>query len=595
MKSLSKKILSLVLCFAIVFSIGCTGVYAADVSEEPPIEEEVVITEKTTLETFVEYVADPMMWIDSLKLLEGTFNGLDSVASFEDNIMKVLYNVLNAVVEKLVQIICKFYPDPKNWDITENYNSEEAGFLPGRETYQTQAGNNYWTVGYSSRSLIPDDIADGSYYLGRDLMNKKAEGVYDDQRIRVAVIDDNSGEGAVVIGTIDCLGVTSTDVRSIRKGVLAYCEANGIKVASININATHAHSALDTQGVSTEFFYKLAANLVNNELELFEELPFLEAPTYFKNYFIEQSIIAVEEAFEDRTAGEIYFTSIDCGEIVEDKRDLISKEDLPEIASLYFDPADGSDGTYIADITCHPTSFSASNGLVGSDYIYYLDKYIKDTTGDNFVMVQGAVGQVSRDIEVNEEGMTEWEKKGSSAKTLGEAFAKLILEAEHNQKLDPILNATHKEIWIEPENSILVLACEVKLVNNKAYYTDNGKDKVVMESEIGYIEFGNKVGFAMFPGELYPEVFWGDEITGGANWDGTEWEFDSLHNSVDGVDVYAVSLANDALGYVLTDNNFAFMGHIIGEGIADETLSVGKHMGSMLVSEYLSMVDEYTK
>ena len=113
-----------------------------------------------------------------------------------------------------------------------------------------------------------------------------------------------------------------------------------------------------------------------------------------------------------------------------------------------------------------------------------------------------------------------------------------------------------------------------------------------MASELGYIEFGNKVGLALFPGELYPEVFWGNEITGGTNWDGSEWPYESLANSVDGVDVYAVSLANDALGYVLTDNNFAFMGHIIGDGIADETLSAGKHMGSLLVGEYLALIEE---
>ena len=293
------KIVSLILCFTIVFSIGCTGVYASDTVEEPPVVESETDYKVPTIKTFVEYVADPLMWIDSFSLLEGTFDGLDSSASIGDNIMKVLYNVLNAVVEKLVQVICKFYPDPNNWETMDQYDSAEVGFLPGRETYQTQAGDNYWTLGYASRSLLPEDIDNGSYYLGRDLMNKPAKGVYDDQRIRVAVIDDNSGEGAVVIGAIDALGVTSTDVRSIRKGVLAYCEENGIEVSSINITATHAHSALDTQGVSTEFFYKLAANLVNNELEIFEELPFLEAPTYFKNYFVEQSIEAIEDAFED--------------------------------------------------------------------------------------------------------------------------------------------------------------------------------------------------------------------------------------------------------------------------------------------------------
>ena len=114
-----------------------------------------------------------------------------------------------------------------------------------------------------------------------------------------------------------------------------------------------------------------------------------------------------------------------------------------------------------------------------------------------------------------------------------------------------------------------------------------------MASEIGYLEFGHKIGFAMFPGELYPEVFWGTGITNNTAWDGTEWQYDSLKNSVDGVDVYAISLANDATGYVLTDNNFAFMGHIIGDGIADEVLSAGKHIGSYLVGKYFDLIKEF--
>ena len=68
--------------------------------------------------------------------------------------------------------------------------------------------------------------------------------------------------------------------------------------------------------------------------------------------------------------------------------------------------------------------------------------------------------------------------------------------------------------------------------------------------------------------------------------------YDSLANAVEGVSIYPVSITNDALGYVLTDNNFAFMGHIIGEEIADEVLSVGKHMGSFLVEEYYAMLED---
>ncbi len=580
MKKKLMKIISVILSLTLVFCVAGTSAYAG-VEDYLPEKEAVG-----------EQITDGA--ISAVQTVGGLFAGMEDVDSFDsflDNVMKVLYNLLNVVVEILVKTICAIYPDPAGWkDLSEH--STDA-FLEGREEYRTGAdAGNYWSLGYASRSLIPDDFEADKYYLGRDLMNKKAQGVYDDMRIRVAVLDDNSGEGAVVIGAIDALGVTSTDVRAIRAGVLEYCKENGIDVSSINITSTHAHSALDTQGVSTEFFYKLFASSFKNLLGFKGELPFLESPTYFKQYFIEQSIIAVNEAFEDMESGSLYYDSIDASEYIKDKRGLVSKEDLPEFASLRFIPDSGSEETYVIDVTCHPTSFSANNGLVGSDYIYYADEYIKAQEGANMVMIQGAVGQISRDIDVDTTGMDEYEEKGANAKYLGEKFGELIITAEYETELEPVINAHHTELVITPENSILALACEVNLVNNQVYYTENG---VGIISEIGYLEFGNKVGFALFPGELYPETFWGHEIIGDTTWDGSEWAYPGLGNSVEGVEVYAISLANDALGYVLTDDNFAFMGHIIGDGIADEVLSVGKHTGSYFVSTYLELIEDYVK
>lgn len=515
-----------------------------------------------------------------------------SFSSIGDSISKGFYNTLNGIVEGLVSAICKIYPNPPSWMNLEDYDSEEIGFLPGHETYQTEAGeDNYWSLGYASVSIVPEDVDSGNYYLGRDLTNRNAKGVYDDQRIRVAVIDDNSGEGAVVIGSVDALGVTSTDARAIRTAVISYCEENGINVASVNICATHSHSALDTQGVSTEFFKKLAGNIFYNALGKEKSLPGSETADYFKSNFISQSVEAVKAALADMEKGTLSFASIDCSEIIHDKRDLISKEDIPETAAFKFVSESGEE-TYIADISCHPTSFSASNGLVSSDYIYALDNYIKANTNGNLVMIAGALGQLSRDIEVDTTGMTEWEDMGAEAKYLGEAFGAYILNAEY-EELAPVLNVTHRELFVYPENSILTLACEIRLVNNRCFVDNNGA--VCMATEMGYVEFGNKVGLALFPAEFYPETFWGNDITGNVTWDGTEWQYDSLHDSVDGVKVYCVSLANDEIGYVLTDNNFAFMGHIIGDEIADEVLSVGKHTGSFLVGEYYEMIEDYVK
>lgn len=511
-----------------------------------------------------------------------------------DVVMKGLYNALNVVVEGLVKTICTIYLDPNDWQHLDDYNADEIGFMPGRETYQTEAAENaVWKLGYAKKSIVPEDIDSGKYNLGRDLLNKYAEGVYDDQCIRVTVLDDNSGEGAVVLAAVDALGVTSTDTRSIRKAILEYCEKNDIKVASINVSATHAHSALDTQGVSTEFFTKLLAAFWMNLLGLDNmTIPGLETAEAFKQHFIDTSVEAIKEALGNMEEGKLYFTEIDMSEYFKDKRELISKEDLPETASFCFVPASGNAPTYISDITCHATSFSASNGLVGSDYIYYIDEYIKQANGGNFIMIPGAVGQVSRDIEVDTTGMTEYEEKGADARYLGKHLGEMIVEADYATELEPIINVKHRELFITPENSILTLACEIGLVNNKIFYTGSGFGRTYcMATEMGYLEFGNEIGLALFPAELYPEVFWDDEITDGANWDGTEWPYDSLSTAVEGVKTYAVSLTNDAIGYVLTDNNFAFMGHIIGEEIADETLSVGKHTGSYLVTEYYALLD----
>jgi len=567
MKKKFMRFTSIILCIVLLFSATTVSSFAVE-------------TNKTD--------------VSVLDSVTSVFDGVGTSGNVGDDFMKVLYNMLNNIVEFLVKGICLLYPNNSNWKNIDEYNSDEIGFLAGRENYQTAAANsNCWSLGYASKSVVPADISSGNYYLGRDLTVRKTQGVYDDMRVRAAVIDDNSGEGAVVFAAVDCLGVTSTDARTIRKAVLAYCEEQGIKVSSINITATHSHSALDTQGVSTEFFYKLIAGGVNNLLGKTTTNDALTYAESFKNYFISQSVEAIKEALADMETGSLYFSSIDCSEIVHDKRDLIAKEDIQEIASFCFVPASGSEATYISDIPCHPTSFSAGNGLVASDYIYYIDEYIKNENGGNFLMVAGALGQLSRsDVSVDETGMTEWEAMGAETKNLGYLFGEMIVDADYSTKLSPVLNVAHKEIFIEAENSILALAVEIQLVNNVAY-TDG--IKTIMPAEIGYIEFGNEIALALFPCELYPEVFYSTEITNGTNWDGTEWQYDDLTNSVEGVTVYPVSLANDALGYAVTDNNFAFMGHIIGEEIADETLSIGKHIASHLISNYCEMIEAFAE
>ena len=208
MKNKVKRLLSVFMCLCLIFSFCSIGSFAKDKNS---LSVQTANNAETASGIAFFASADPAEFLDSM------LSGLT----------KVMYNFLNVFAEKIVEAICGAYPDPSDWGGIDDIDSEF--FLPGREKYQASAQDgNYWSLGYASKSILPDDVASGSYYIGRDLTNRKAIGVYDDQRIRVSVIDDNSGEGAVVLGVIDALGVTSTDVRSIRKGVLKYCEKSNI-------------------------------------------------------------------------------------------------------------------------------------------------------------------------------------------------------------------------------------------------------------------------------------------------------------------------------------------------------------------------------
>ena len=188
--------------------------------------------------------------------------------------------------------------------------------------------------------------------------------------------------------------------------------------------------------------------------------------------------------------------------------------------------------------------------------------------------------------------MTEQEAMGMESKTLGYNLAALILAADYDKELAPILNTLANEFLIAPTNTILALACKARLVNNQIYRTGIGPMSAAVATEIGYIEFGHEIAFATFPVELYPEVFWGADITNNATWDGTAWEYPAMPEMIDGIELHCISLCNDALGYVVTDNYFAYMGHIIGEEVADEILSLGGTAGSTMVKEFAVIANQ---
>ncbi|MCR5151402.1 MAG: hypothetical protein K6B52_09295 [Clostridiales bacterium] len=551
---------------------------------------------------------------------------------------KAFGNKINSVIQTIVKGVCRVYPKPASWKSLDKYTGENVyNEDDGRQDYQRQKTENaVWKAGYSSASIIPADFKIGKYYLGRQLNlfasgeSAKAKGILDDQRVRVICLDDNSGAGAVVMAVIDGLGVTGTTIRKIRKALSSYIEDG--RIAAVNISATHCHSALDTQGVSTSFSYVFTANILTNLLGLDKAStsndPFIEN---LVNVTAEQ----IKKAYANMEEGEMYYSKADISSLCGDKRGYVEKQNMPKAGIVRFVPNNRqSKPTYLVNFTCHPTNVSASAGLVSADYVYYMDECFKQA-GANFVMTQGAVGQISASsFEVeNKENYTSisssckekigeklYKKSGvEKADSLGEKAAEILLKAsnENEEKIEPILNTKYKEIYFKAQNYIMNLACQTRLVDNEVYTTGKGIDDVVMPSEIGYVELGSRVAFGLFPCELYPEVFHGQEIITADkenySWDGNQWEIPAAKDMVrEGIDIYSVCFANDYIGYVVPDNFYSGWGHwsLRGSdranyqydtnasffeyafgGTADQILSAGKHCASQIMNTFKRITD----
>ena len=511
-----------------------------------------------------------------------------------NGLQKAFYNGLNAVADVLLRTICALYPTPSSWKNVKDWDG--AGFLPGRETYATEAASgNKWRVGYASRSIIPDDFAPGKYYIGRDLTNRLADGILDDNRVRVAAIDDGSGEGLVIFAVADALGVTRADTMTVRENVLKWAKEQNVRIASINLSATHSHSAIDAQGVATEAIYKILTSGFKTVLHIQKDKK-LENAERFKAYYLNAVTEAMEDAVLDMRTGTLSYAAVDTSAYAHDKRGLIAPENLPKAAAFKFVPDDGSAGVYMADIACHPTSFSAGNGLFSADYIAYMEQRIEEKTGCRFLFLQGASGQISRrNVGVDESRLPEEERLGAETRYMGRVFADLILNAEM-EELPAVLNARHTQFLYTPSNFLLVLAVKVQLENDPVYTDRLGlRCHVVLEE--GYVELGGRVGLCLFPVELYPEVFCGTESYtmdyAAVSWDGEDWTepVPARLAPREGIDMYALHLCNDSLGYCVPDSNYAFFGHIIGDEIADEVLSLGKHTASAVVNGFKDLMD----
>ncbi len=519
--------------------------------------------------------------------------------------------------------------------VPENFFEGTAEFL------EKPAKKAEWSLGYANVDLTPVDYAERNYYMGGYIspdnkFKNLIEEVVDDMQGRAIALDDGSGRGVSVFCTIDCIGTTNGDIRVIRrkfkeKFAELFPEK---KIASINVFSTHTHSCVDTEGLWTDFPGKLLRNWRRNK----RGKGILErgADEQYMRFLCESVSDTLIKAVSDMCKGELTLAQKDITEDYFSNRNRPSAPSIvTDITRLTFTPEDkNKTPTMIVNLPAHPDVAGlpvgdepGSGRRLCGDYVHYLGETV-NKAGFNLMFFNGAICAIYMARDKSNDGLSfnyRYEQSIrfgreigrialSLTKTLDEIKkdkllydeAEIVSDTELSKrnggeytlwcenwepveeiKVAPLLNIRLKEVKIPIKNPLLAAAGKLRLANFKVLVED--KNEYSVYTEIGYIEFGKELKVAMVPGE-----FCCDLLTGGASLyaDGAVSHKDFGYPSVReifGEDTIAFGLANDAIGYIVPDNDYTMgdpMDHY------HELVSLGYLTGSSVMKGFVEMAKE---
>lgn len=559
-----KKVISLLLSVVMVFTVFSVALTSSAFAADTTASESVAVTS-----------------ID--------FGGIKIPTSWDElggMMLKSLYKLADQIIDALVKGINKNIPSVK-FEQKENFTSEM--FFEGMEDYlSAPASNAVWSLGYGSASLQTGDELDGKHYVGGSLSfpkTKAATAIYDDQRVRVIAINDGSGRGTLVFAVIDGFGISSTDVRGIRKELADFAKANNI--VGINISVLHQHSCVDTFGMNGDLvkmiFTNPALNRINNTFGTDYKLLNGQNASFMKHLY-DVTVDSVKEAVNSMTTGKMYYSEIEAGEYIRDKREPMVFDS--KIHRFRFVPDNGTKETWLCNMAIHAVGNGAAGTAITGDYPYYIEQEV-NKAGANFIQIQGAELAISS--KHDSLNLPEGTPRLESLKIYGTTLGKLIVESnEAETEVAPLLNYRMKEYYVPVTNQILEFAGRLGALTNTVVTTDDDNHVLEVATELGYLEIGTKLAVAIIPGELEPAIAYGGYLDADHSWTGTDFDYPSLQDIV-GTDkeLLVFGLMNDQIGYILEDNDYSS----ILSGVNEEIVATGNVAGSTTINAFEELME----
>ncbi len=570
------------------------------------------------------------------------------MAAEEDSGMLPVENTLQLkiVFAKLLNILSDFFindilgnflkilmPDSAAVNSYEDFDLEAYdNFYAGMDEFIDEPqGDKVWSLGYGKASVLPADFGEKDYakgayipYIFGSEMYQDEEGGYEDLMARAIVMDDGSGRGKVVFISLDAMGFANADVRLVREALKDIAEENNI--VSINVSCTHIHTGIDSQGVWTDPVGVIFNNIASDEVQYGVDRSFIAS-------VVAGSKKAVEDALNDMTEGELYYSAIDGEDYVRDRTAPISLD--TNIYKLEFVPFDTAvTPTIIATFGCHPESASydwsddGSGDLLpfdkkfSADFIWYTEK-VMNAAGYNFIFIQGNVSTVTSSRGNTDDGLDG--NAHYSAVRYGYEIGYILLGMSLNEadrialnkatgdrldvelykgkegysvwyeglptveavEVEPVLNIKNKQFFVQIENNVIATLGKTSVADNLVLKDKKGNYYTV--SEVGYLEIGDEMKVYMSPGETFGELLFGGEGADG-------FPMETIREYT-GEDIIIMDLMNDAAGYVANEANYVMAGlqynDESGEFDSDTwcLISYGKHAGTTFITHFYDVFD----
>lgn len=492
-----------------------------------------------------------------------------------------------------------------------------------------------WRLGFSQKSIVPDDLASKKYCIAGNtrLPANYAAGVLDDIRVRTICLDDNSGRGSIVLCSVDCIGLSNKNIRKVRKMMTDFSKENNISY--INISSTHTHSSVDTMGIWGELLTVLPNNrkhLKKGQGQLLDS-----CDNEYMAYLFEKICESIKESVSDMCEGKLYESYMGKPSMKDlSENDTLSDRGLygyvwdrrepydcsTQLLRLRFVPNDKTKKeTIILNFGAHPYINSmkergkGNGNLLSGDFVFNLGDYF-ERNNYNFVFFNGAVAAVYPTRLYSDRLNLQ-----SQAKAVGEEIGRISLAMTMNAdeiRKNPIVNPQTYEIqsglfsngeisryskWIEQKGNQLVEEKELKpilnlvikktplQVENPIFYMiakhrigsytilPKSEDEYTSFTEVGLLELGGRRKISLVPGEMEPAVLSGSQaVKSEESFSKKNFASTPLVESAEDEELTVFGLTNDAIGYIIPDNDFSMM-----------FLGTGKRMKKLFGNHYLEI------